>query len=170
MSILAGSVKYVEFKFVLNQISFLIEKQAIGKMNSYKQHYGNMAESGGLLLGRTDINGNTRILDVTTPLDKDVKRRCFFKRRDEGHIKLLQMANERCLYFKGNWHTHPQTDPTPSYLDKRSWKVAIKKSKPGESSHIFFLIIGTDRFRVWAGNMKTKEVKEMELQTNAPNT
>lgn len=155
-------VKYVELKFSLNQISFAIEKQAVVKMNTYIQKNSSTPESGGLLLGRTDVSGNTRIIDVTTPLGKDIKNRYFFKRIDEGHIKLLQSANERCLYFKGNWHTHPQVDPMPSCIDMHSWKAAMKKSKPGESGYIFFIIIGSNRLRVWAGNMKTKEIKQME--------
>ncbi len=154
----------MDLKYSLNETYLIISEKAIKKMDGYKQINNNIPEGGGLLLGRTDISGNTYIVDITEPLSKDIRKQYFFKRIDKRHIELLKIANQRCLYFKGNWHTHSQAYPVPSWLDKKSWKTAMRKSKPGESVYIFFIIVGINRLRVWAGNMETEEINEMRLQ------
>ncbi|MFW6015784.1 MAG: Mov34/MPN/PAD-1 family protein [bacterium] len=149
--------------YSLNNIKLMIEEEVLNRLYSYKQEKLNLSESGGLLLGRTDIHGNTRLIEITEPLDKDIRSRYFFKRMDKDHLKLIKEANKKCLYFKGNWHTHPEDVPNPSFCDKRSWNKAIKSTKPGESIYIYFIIVGNKQIRVWAGNMKTKKIKIMKF-------
>jgi len=152
----------VEAKYSLNNITLKIEDDVLNKLYNYKQVNQNLSEGGGLLLGRTDIHGNTRLIGITEPLDKDIRRRYYFKRVDKDHLKLITEAKQRCLYFKGNWHTHPEDVPNPSFCDKRSWEKAIRNTKPGESLYIYFIIVGKKKIRVWAGNMKTKKIEVMK--------
>ncbi len=48
--------------------------------------------------------------------------------------------------YIGEWHTHPETEPTPSSIDKREWrKICHTKNEP-----MVFLIAGT-RNVLWVG-------------------
>lgn len=147
-----------------NNVELIINDDVFQKLKMYRQYHRFSMESGGLLIGRTNIEGTTRLYEITEPMGNDIKGRMFFRRKDKGHLEYLCKANERCLYFKGNWHTHPQDIPTPSWLDKKSWKNAIRNSKPGESKYIFFIIVGITETKVWCSNMKTSEIYEMKYQ------
>lgn len=154
----------MEHIFKKNNLVLIINDDVFQKLNIYRQYYRLSMESGGLLIGRTNIEGTTRIYEITEPMENDIRGRIIFRRKDKRHLKYLSRANERCLCFKGNWHTHPQDTPTPSWLDKKSWKNAIINSKPGESEYIFFIIVGITEIKVWCGNMKTSEINEMKYQ------
>lgn len=152
------------YRFKNNETELHINESVVQKINAYRQMNRNECESGGLLIGRTDIHGKTRIYEFTEPMKKDLRKRFTFKRLDKRHLEEVRIANERCLYFKGNWHTHPQQVPSPSCLDIFSWKKAIKGSKPGESKHIFFIIIGIEKIKAWSGSMSSGQIVELDQQ------
>jgi len=154
----------VDYKFKLDNIEFFINETVYQRLCIFRQSSRDLPESGGLLIGRTDINGKTRILDITEPMKNDVGNRLTFRRLDKGHLDAIKEANEKCMYFKGNWHTHPQSVPSPSWIDKISWKKSIRETKPGDSDYIFFLIVGTEHTKVWCGNMVTRKVFELEYE------
>jgi integrative and conjugative element protein (TIGR02256 family) len=60
----------------------------------------------------------------------------------------------------GTWHTHPQNIPEPSLTDWNDWRETLEKDQTG-SEYAFFIIIGLIEFRVWAGNLLTKEICEL---------
>lgn len=111
-------------------------------------------ESGGILIGSILIDGKTiEINDCTEPIKGDKSSRCGFYRCNK-HNELLDVKWIESNYIKmyiGEWHTHPQHIPAPSYVDKRSWKKLIKNSIT-ESPIIIFLIIGTETIEIWIGN------------------
>ena len=153
----------MDLRFNVDEIEFTLNEVVIKKLNKFRQNSSVDPESGGLLLGRTDIHGNTRIMDITVPLEGDVQSRFRFLRKSKKHKDILIESKKRCLYFKGNWHTHPIKVPEPSWTDLISWKNTLKKSKPGESIYCFFIIVGIKDIRVWCGNIYTKEIKEANL-------
>lgn len=153
----------MELKYKADEIDFTLNEVVIKKLNKFKQNSNSDPESGGLLLGRTDIHGNTKIKEITVPLEGDVQSRFRFLRKSKKHKDIIIESKKRCLYFKGNWHTHPVKVPEPSWADIISWKNTLKKSKPGESIYCFFIIVGIKDIRVWYGNIYTKEIKEAKL-------
>lgn len=156
-------VRYVDLKYKVDEIEFTLNEVVVKKLNGFRQNSNSDPESGGILLGRTDIHGNTKIMDITAPLEGDVQSRFRFLRKSKKHKDILIESKQRCLYFKGNWHTHPVKVPEPSCTDIISWENTLKKSKPGESIYCFFIIVGIKDIRVWYGNMYTKEIKEANL-------
>jgi len=155
----------VEYRYTNGGVKLVIDDNVVNKLSSFSQLFTGDVESGGLLLGRTQINGLTKVYDITEPLERDKRGRFLFKRKDKGHLELVSQANERCLYFKGNWHSHPQKNPSPSWRDKVSWKRAMRESKPGNSDYIFFLIVGTKEIKAWCGKLNNRKIYEMELQS-----
>lgn len=153
----------MELKYSIDEINLIMTKDIIKRLSEFRQNHYNDSESGGLLLGRTDIHGNTKIIDITVPLEGDIQSRFKFMRKSNKHKELLFEAKKRCLYFKGNWHTHPVNVPEPSWVDIISWRNTLRKCKPGESRYAFFIIIGISEIRVWGGNIYTKEIKEAKI-------
>ncbi len=46
-------------------------------------------------------------------------------------------------YYLGDWHTHPETFPTSSFIDKFSYKGTVKKAVL-VTNFIMFVIVGND--------------------------
>lgn len=153
----------MDLKYKVDEINFILNETVIKNLNKFRQNDSIDPESGGLLLGRTDIHGNTKIIDITVPLEGDIQSRFRFLRKSNKHKDILLESKKKCLYFKGNWHTHPVKVPEPSWVDMISWKNTLKKCKPGESKYCFFIIIGIKDIRVWYGNIYTKEIRKAKL-------
>ena len=121
-------------------------------------------ESGGILIGSILIDGKTiEINDCTEPIKGDKSRRYGFYRCNK-HNELLERKWSESNYIKmylGEWHTHPQTIPTPSYVDKKSWERLIKNSIT-ESPIIIFIIIGIETIEIWIGNKIDNELERVE--------
>ena len=84
----------------------------------------NSVESGGLLIGyfRRD---HLHVTQLTVPYPKDKSTRYRFFREDPKHIQILQRLHNESngqLNLLGEWHTHPEFDPTPSSIDRREWE------------------------------------------------
>lgn len=140
-----------------------VSLKVIDLLSTQKQFNG-LPERGGLILGRSTHTNKTRILDLTFPYQKDKMGIFFFKRRDKKHLEYLEKAKEKLMYFKGNWHTHPQDIPTPSCVDKLSWKKVLRTSNVGEGKYAIFIIVGRKEIGIWAGDMKTKKIYKLHTR------
>ena len=60
----------------------------------------------------------------------------------------------------GVWHTHPQKIPVPSNIDWNDWDETMRLDKTG-CQYIFFIIAGTDEWRLWVGDILTGEIQEV---------
>lgn len=99
-------------------------------------------EAGGVLLGRYR-GPHIEILSCTTPLPDDLRNRFGFARQDKGHQTLAikeWLESGGSISFVGEWHTHPERHPTPSWVDRRSWKKQMRKHKPDP---MVFVIAGS---------------------------
>lgn len=136
-----------------NDYCIKINDNILAIMSKYSQCKSKY-ESGGILIGSILIEGKTiEINDCTEPIKGDKLSRCGFYRCNK-HNELLEAKWVESNYIKiylGEWHTHPQSIPTPSYVDKQSWKRLIKDSIT-ESPIIIFLIIGIETIEIWIGN------------------
>lgn len=135
-------------------------------MDNFRQLEKDMPEAGGIMMGRFIKNSKNIIIDlVTEPMTHDKRTRYTFKRIDPGHQIILQEKWERsggtCNYL-GEWHTHPENDPTPSGTDMRNWKRKLKNDL-FSSRFLYFLIEGIKVIRVWEGDRRTLEIKELQI-------
>lgn len=98
-------------------------------------------EAGGLLLGYRHGN-NFEITKVTVPYPDDIQKRTYFERNDWNHLSIfsrLRKHTNRTISFLGEWHTHPESKPTPSSLDLKEWQ----KTKENNTEPLIFCILGT---------------------------
>jgi proteasome lid subunit RPN8/RPN11 len=59
----------------------------------------------------------------------------------------------------GVWHTHPQNVPIPSNIDWDDWEKTLQTDRTG-SEYIFYIIAGTEQWRMWVGNIESGEIVE----------
>jgi len=131
-----------------------VSDQVLSVMLGFVQDSWWKPEAGGVLMGRQIRDCEDIVVDeVSTPMKGDKRSRFMFIRGARLHQDLLirkwRESGGTCTYL-GEWHTHPEPTPTPSCLDVREWKRKLSRdSYAGDS--LFFIIVGTERLRVWEG-------------------
>jgi integrative and conjugative element protein (TIGR02256 family) len=121
---------------------------------AHRQHGRESREAGGVLLGRHLLDCDDLIVDEITQPSKGDRRSWASFFRSLAHqtwaLNRWRQSAGACAYL-GSWHTHPQPDPKPSDTDWADWRHALARDRY-EGDHLFFLIVGIDRARVWEGN------------------
>ena len=120
-------------------------------------------ESGGYIVGyQHEHTGNVSLEAVSHP----------------RHQLFLKRARRHKSYYMGVWHTHPQKAPVPSEIDWNDWNETMRSDKTG-CQYVFFVIAGTDEWRLWVGDLLTGKIQEacecekdangIYIRKNAPN-
>lgn len=127
-------------------LKLVIDTSVINTILKYKQ-VKRKNESGGILLGKKDINDDTYyITSVTTPSLFDKAGPIMFVRSNkhaQKTINRLWSESDGIVNYLGEWHTHNEKAPTPSLIDKALLKqIYIEKSNP--FNYYFMLILGND--------------------------
>jgi integrative and conjugative element protein (TIGR02256 family) len=125
----------------------LIEQQVLERLAGFRQMATSAPEAGGILMGYRR-GPHTHVTEPTLPTALDVQRRFGFFRHASHHQRVaLRRWKEtgETLDYVGEWHTHPEDNPSPSGVDFRHWReIAQASSKP-----MVFLIVG--RLSNWCG-------------------
>lgn len=126
----------------------LVEGTPLQTMDRYRQDRNDKAEAGGILLGYRK-GPYLHIVQVTVPQLTDQRRRYRFDRTAHLHqqIALQQWrASEKTMDYLGEWHTHPEINPSPSGMDINEWaKITNRQPKP-----MVFMILGLTG-TIWLG-------------------
>ena len=122
-------------------------------------------ESGGIIIGTLALAENkVLITNVTTPYQEDKRGSNYFKRAEYGHQQEMDSLWEKSNYRKsylGEWHTHRQDVPSPSFVDKADWMRIAKKNLNYKQP--FFIIVGRKQIKVWTVSQgKVVEMKELD--------
>ena len=151
------------YKFVVaDDCTVDIISDVVKAMVMYQQDDADTPESAGLLLGYIDTKSqNGTIADLTTPQLGDLRTRFFCTLRGNGHYDMLKLATKRKNYFMGTWHTHPQKDPCPSSIDWNDWRSTLTGFTKNTYRYVFFIILGTEKMRIWAGNRQNNQIIEL---------
>jgi len=125
-----------------------VSEDVVRTIERYSKPGKHNREAGGILIG-SYRGAHIQIVECTTPLFRDRRSRVLFDRRDKGHQRTALdrwRASGKTITFVGEWHTHPETDPSPSPMDRRTWRRVARNNRAGNT---FFLIRGYDNW--WAG-------------------
>lgn len=149
----------IRVKYKDNSIE--IEKNVIELIETMRQECPTDKESGGMLIGSILTGSNDLVIkDYTLPLKGDYQSRCRFVRKKQSHNVLLQekwQKSNKTVMYLGEWHTHPEIEPSYSQQDIRNWKKLLQKSKTF-SDYLVFIIGGISFYKVWIGCRKTEDI------------
>lgn len=129
----------------------IFTNESVEQMHAHAQRSLWQREAGGVLLGRHLLESSNLVVDEVTVPQRADKRSRFGFFRSHKHSALAQAswaASQGTSAYLGLWHTHPEADPTPSYVDRNDWTKAVAMdSFHGEE--LFFPIVGINKIRVW---------------------
>jgi len=150
------------YKFILpNSKSLDIISDVVTDLLVYQQIHQEIPESGGLLMGYVDDKTMCETISaITKPQFRDIRTRVFYGLRDNRHHEQLILASQQKNYFMGTWHTHPQGEPIPSNTDWDDWRNTLK-GRSNTYTHVYFIIIGMSKIRIWLGDFHNKKIDEL---------
>lgn len=139
-SFLKQQIQYFGEKETTWQVFF--SKEVLEKFQKVQQNTMASDEDGGIILGV--IDGETLyVKTITSASVKDKKARYAFLRQDEKHLDVWNSINSETkgqIGYLGEWHSHPEKNPTPSKIDCEEWaKIKKELGKP-----LLFMIIGAE--------------------------
>jgi len=120
-----------------------ISEAAWTTMVQHRQDHGQKSEAGGQLFG-TISDGTYRVEVATAPSNWDIRTRMGFRPSRRHEQRDIERYFRKGLHFLGNWHTHPESRPSPSNMDLRSIAEEFKKSDH-ELPMFLLAIVGVDR-------------------------
>lgn len=128
-----------------------LSPEVIEKLSRWAQRRFYMKEAGGLILGFVDNDTNGLLAEeVTVPGGGDRRSRTSFF-RSERHQREAEIWNSRTSgkgTQLGLWHTHPEADPTPSYVDIQDCENILRNGR-FDCNGLLYLIIGTESTGFW---------------------
>ncbi len=140
-------------------------KSAIKTLLKYRQLKYADKEAGGMLFGRLLIDCDDIIVDdAMLPFSSDKRSRfSFFRGKNEAQKlvnKKWHESNSTQIYL-GEWHTHPEDDPTPSAnIDIKNWHEITHKTV-FEQECLYFVIVGRKKTRSWELNKTSQRLVEL---------
>jgi integrative and conjugative element protein (TIGR02256 family) len=135
-------------------------------MERYRQVESHAKEAGGMLLGRL-INESTDLVidEATEPTNSDRKGRFFFIRRRRHAQRRVDAAwhgSNGTLNYLGEWHTHPEDNPSPSTVDIDNW-LTIGQTARYDHDCLVFAIVGRKGTRAWELSKSIGILHELSL-------
>ena len=134
-----------------NGFKVIINEKVLNEFKEFQNTSDFMVESGGILVGYFQHMKSTFVItDITWPMMKDVQGKYRFKRRDGGHQKTMDKLWQESGFKKsylGEWHTHNESVPKPSFVDIANWKKINSRKNNYEVN--LFIILGRESLKIW---------------------
>ncbi len=118
----------------------LASQRALAAAANDAARYAGKQERGGILLG-TRRGTHLHILEATLPQRWDRGSMFAFRRSARGHQEVAikrWKSSGQTIDWLGEWHSHPESIPSPSGIDLHSWTSIVAARK----TPMVFLIIG----------------------------
>lgn len=132
----------------INPFSLIeIELRAWRTLRLYRQRAHDAAEGGGVILGARR-GPHYQVFAVTEPQKSDKRGLFFFVRNGRAHRRLARKAwleSGRANGYLGEWHSHAEAWPTPSYTDTAGWRKLAKQLR----EPLVHVIVGTQDIAAW---------------------
>lgn len=126
----------------------LIEPLVLATLARFRQTSTAAPEAGGILLGYRR-GRHLHVSKATTPQAGDTQHRYGFRRQAQPHQKIALeewKAERETMDYLGEWHTHPESSPTPSSIDRQEWRKICSSRR----EFMVFFIAGTENL-LWVG-------------------
>lgn len=133
----------------------------VKRLNSYRQIEKSSKEAAGILIGERRSQ-HLIICDLSEPGPGDLRQRYLVDRRGAHHQKKVDDAFSQSMgihQYLGEWHTHPEDHPTPSFQDMKSWRHNIDATMS-----MIVLIVGRKSF--WIGRKEGNNFYTLTLNAS----
>lgn len=163
---MSNMCKKLELTFALSNGGKLkITPEAFQRISEFIQIEPQHSEAGGVLLGRLIKDSKNIVIDrVSIPMVADKRTRFSFLRNAKIHQRIIDKAwkesSGTCNYL-GEWHSHPESYPTPSGVDLKNWRNRLIQDTYF-SRYLYFLILGIKEFYIWEGDRRTSKFKKLK--------
>jgi integrative and conjugative element protein (TIGR02256 family) len=108
--------------------SVLLQSSALTVIDRYRQRRLWQREAGGQLFARFE-GAHTLVEVATAPSRRDLRSRFGFRPHQPTQKAEIRSFYERGLHFVGDWHSHPETLPEPSFTDLASVRECFQQSR-----------------------------------------
>ena len=132
--------------------SLIFTGSVLSFLEQYRQIGSGQAESGGQLFAKV-LPKIVIVTAATGPHRKDFRHRFSFFPNKKRLRAEIQEFFKKGLHYVGDWHTHPQTLPKPSYTDLRSVKEQRFTQSMHELEHFVLVVVGKSDSSegIWVG-------------------
>ncbi|MCA6968408.1 Mov34/MPN/PAD-1 family protein [Pectobacterium carotovorum] len=131
----------------------VIMPNVVQRLLSHRQLNYISKEAAGVLIGeRRGIH--LVITDLSEPGTDDIRHRYSVDRRGSHHqdkVDLAFVQSQGTYQYLGEWHSHPEDKPIPSYKDRQSWERHLDAHEP-----MVLIIVG--RKELWAGKKERNTI------------
>ncbi|MCJ8234689.1 MULTISPECIES: Mov34/MPN/PAD-1 family protein [Aeromonas] len=131
----------------------VIMPSVLDKLLGYRQLDLLSNEAAGVLIGERR-ESHIVVHEISEPGEGDIRRRSFVDRRGPHHQATVDDAFVRSrgqLQYLGEWHTHPEDQPSPSATDLGSWRRYLVSQE-----QMVVIIVG--RKEIWAAKKITEQI------------
>lgn len=138
----------------------VIASNVIDTWLNFIQNTSRAKEAGGILLGRFYENTSTMLIDeLTTPTWLDRRTRTSFYRSNahDRALKKYWQKTDKIGGLLGLWHTHPENQPNPSYIDLQDLNQQFNSSSY-LSNRILYVIVGITHIGLWIAHRPDDKV------------
>lgn len=144
-----------------------LSADAVRELHGFRQTAPRACEAGGVLLGRWIERTRDVVVDrVTRPMRGDRRTRFSFYRDSKAHQRRIDEAFQSsagtCGYV-GEWHTHPESAPSPSWTDRCDWRRRLRDDQV-DVPFVFFVIVGLHETRIWRGSRASMVIEPMKKE------
>lgn len=122
-----------------------ISKKVLDHFLLFRQNRFFSKEAGGQLFVRIS-NGCMHLELATGPRSTDKRSRTSYIPDIKASQVEIDDQYERGLHFIGNWHTHPEDQPTPSGIDIDTMKQCFVTAKQELLGGFILIIVGKNDF------------------------
>lgn len=152
-------------EILLKDTCLIIPEHIIKVLSRFCQTSSFHNESGGILLGKKELNKSRYIISaISKPSEKD-KATCtsFVRSKETGQeiINEYWKHSKGVVNYLGEWHTHPEKRPTPSPTDLRLLKTLLEDGS-NVFPELFMIIVGQTYFFI--GKVSSRSPFSIESQ------
>ncbi len=150
-------MKSVDVKYLSDDgvYQLIIKADVLNLFHSYRQDNKAKNEAGGQLFAKWN-NQVMSISQATGVRDNDICSRFLFKPNIFALKKEIINNFREGLHYVGDWHTHPETVPSPSCDDIETIQSKFSKSKH-ELNYFVLIIVGTGDIDLFVSFYNNKE-------------
>ena len=151
-------------KFNTFDLNIQISEQAYATMMNYRQLNEDEIEKGGLLMGQLFPYENTIIItNILASNDSDSDRHNIKLNIEclQNQMNIIWEESKGTITYIGDWHTHPQQNPRPSFIDYQTFFKNFYTSK-FDQNILLYLILGSSN-EIWSKSFNGFLFKEFSL-------